>query len=42
MYNVKNITFSGRLLASAIFAIGKADVFDAYIQCSGICYTTMQ
>ena len=33
------ITFSGRLLASAIFAIGKADVFDAYTQCSGMCCT---
>jgi len=36
------ITFSGRLLASAIFAIGNADVFDAYMQCSGMCYTIMQ
>jgi len=32
------ITFSGRLLASAIFVMGKADVFDANIQCSGMCY----
>jgi hypothetical protein len=30
-------TLSGRLLASAILAIGSADVFDAKIQCSGIC-----
>jgi len=33
------ITFSGRLLLSAIFAIGSADVFDANMQCSGMCCT---
>jgi len=40
--NKANHTFSGRLLASAIFAIGKADVFDAYMQCSGMCYKVTQ
>lgn len=30
-------TFSGLLLASAIFAIGKAEVLEANTQCSGIC-----
>ena len=30
-------TCSGLLLASAIFAIGNADVFDAKIQWSGMC-----
>lgn len=33
--NVIQTTFSGRLLASAIFVIGKALVFEANIQCSG-------
>ena len=30
-----DITFSGRLLASAIFVIGKALVLEAKTQCSG-------
>ena len=30
------LTFSGRLLASAILLIGSADVLDAKIQCSGM------
>lgn len=32
------ITFSGRLLASAILVIGSADVFEAKTQCSGMYY----
>jgi len=36
--NYAIITFSGRLLASAIFVIGRADVLDANTQCSGMCY----
>lgn len=33
---VQVITLSGRLLASAIFVIGKAEVFEAKTQCSGM------
>jgi len=38
--NDKFVTFtlSGRLLAAATWEMGKADVFDAKTQCSGITY----